>query len=164
MQIDTISALGPLPHLAMDILPMARVISVGSTTKIILITSQLLIVTGAMAVEFAVKRRHEIAQFAALLVMYSCPFALGLMNFEFGNAAFEAMLLDPSFPAVMAPYAAASLSWLLVQRVAQLGAAYSFTVRGFLFERLFSSPCGKVLTLRFVGAFHLIAVLLVMHA
>ena len=156
MQIHIISALGPLPHLGMDILipPMARLISVQSATKIFVLTS-LLIVTGAMAV-VAVKRRREITGFAALLVVYSTPFALVLLNFECGHAAsFEAMLLAPSLLAVLPLYAAAALSWLPVQRVAQLGAAYTFTARGFLFESLFSSPfCGKASTPRtFVGAF-----------
>jgi hypothetical protein len=74
------------PDLAMDIIvpPMARLISVLTATKIFLITSQLLVVTGAMAIEFVVKHRHEFAGFVALLMLYSAPFTLGLLNFEFG--------------------------------------------------------------------------------
>jgi hypothetical protein len=74
------------PDLAMDILvpPMAHLMSVLSATKIFLIISQLLVVTGAMAVEFVVKRRHEFAGFVALLVLYSTPFTFGFLNFEFG--------------------------------------------------------------------------------
>jgi hypothetical protein len=49
-----------------------------------LIVSQLLIVAGAVAIELAVKKRAEISGFAALIVLYSTPFAFGLVNFEFG--------------------------------------------------------------------------------
>jgi hypothetical protein len=74
------------PDLAMDILvpPLARFIGVPWATKTFLIISQLLVVTGAMALEFVVKRRHEFAGFVALFTLYSAPFTFGLLNFEFG--------------------------------------------------------------------------------
>jgi drug/metabolite transporter (DMT)-like permease len=81
-------------------------------------------------------------------------------------ASFKAMLLDASFLAALALYAAATLSWILVLRVAPLGAAYSSNALGFLFLPLVSWLLfGKALSLRyFVGAFVIIAGLLVMHA
>src|SRR5262249_40147991 len=74
------------PYQAMDLaVPlMARLTDVEVAGKVFVIVSQLLIVTGAMAVEWAVKRRHELAGFAAVSVLYCAPFAWGLTNFEFG--------------------------------------------------------------------------------
>jgi hypothetical protein len=73
------------PNLAMDmIVPwLARVMSVEAATKLFLLLSQLLIVSGAVAFEWTVKKRHQFSGFAALLVLYSLPFAMGFLNFEF---------------------------------------------------------------------------------
>ena len=75
------------PNLAMDLIvpQLARLISVESATRLFFLCAQLLVVTGAIALEVAVKRRHEIAGFAALLVLHCMPFSLGLVNFEFAT-------------------------------------------------------------------------------
>lgn len=75
------------PNLAMDLIvpQLARFISVESATRLFFFCAQVLVITGAIAVEVAVKRRHEIGGFAALLVLHSMPFSLGLVNFEFGT-------------------------------------------------------------------------------
>ena len=53
-------------------------------TKLFLIVSQLLVVTGAIALEWSVKGRHQFAGLAALLTLNAIPFAWGLLNFQFG--------------------------------------------------------------------------------
>jgi hypothetical protein len=76
------------PYQAMDLaVPLlARLVGVEIAAKLFLIVSQLLIVTGAIAIEWAIKRRHELAGFAAVSVLYCTPFAWGLTNFQFGLA------------------------------------------------------------------------------
>lgn len=78
---------GLYPAVAMDLIvpQLARFIDVEPAGKFFFISAQLLIVTGAIALEFSVKRRHQISGFAALLTLYSLPFSLGLVNFEFGT-------------------------------------------------------------------------------
>ncbi|MGF6313307.1 hypothetical protein ABIB82_007459 [Bradyrhizobium sp. i1.8.4] len=73
-------------NLAMDLLvpPLARIVGVEPASKIFLIACQLLIVSGAIALELAVKRRHEISGLAAVMLLYSFPFAWGFLNFQFG--------------------------------------------------------------------------------
>ncbi|MGY4602872.1 hypothetical protein ACVW16_001284 [Bradyrhizobium sp. USDA 4474] len=73
-------------NLAMDLLvpPLARIIGVEPASKVFLIACQLLIVSGAIALELAVKRRHEISGLAAVMLLYSFPFAWGFINFQFG--------------------------------------------------------------------------------
>ncbi|MGY8684326.1 hypothetical protein Q2941_42220 [Bradyrhizobium sp. UFLA05-153] len=73
-------------NLAMDLLvpPLARIIGVEAASKVFLIACQLLIVSGAIALELAVKGRHEISGLAAVMLLYSFPFAWGFLNFEFG--------------------------------------------------------------------------------
>ena len=75
------------PDLAMDLIvpQLARFMDVETAGKLFFIASQCLIVTGAIALEVSVKRRHEISGFAALLALYSLPFSLGLVSFEFGT-------------------------------------------------------------------------------
>lgn len=75
----------PYPNLAMDLLvpPVAQVIGVEAATKAFLLLSQVLLVTGAVAIEWAVKRRVEAAGFVALLYLYAWPFAFGFANFAF---------------------------------------------------------------------------------
>ena len=74
------------PNLAMDIVvtALSRLFDVATATKAFLILSQLLIVTGAIALEIEVKGRHQFAGFAAAAMLYSLPFAWGFLNFEFG--------------------------------------------------------------------------------
>jgi hypothetical protein len=74
------------PNLAMDLIvpPLGRIFGIELAGKVFLIASQLLIVSGAIVLELAVKRRHEIAGLAAVLVLYSLPFAWGFLNFQFG--------------------------------------------------------------------------------
>jgi hypothetical protein len=76
------------PNQAMDLVvpQMARVMNVEAATKLFLIASQLLMVSGAVAVEWAIKRRHQLAGFAAVSVLYCTPFTWGLTNFQFGLA------------------------------------------------------------------------------
>jgi hypothetical protein len=73
-------------NLAMDLLvpPLARILGVEVASKVFLIACQLLIVSGAIALELAVKRRHEISGLAAVMLLYSFPFAWGFLNFQFG--------------------------------------------------------------------------------
>ena len=75
------------PDLAMDLIVpiLGRVMDVEFAGWIFFLTTQLLIVTGAMALEVSVKGRHEIAAIAGVLTLYSLPFSLGLVNFEFGT-------------------------------------------------------------------------------
>lgn len=74
------------PNLAMDLVvpALAQVVPVAIAGKLFLALSQLLMVGGAAAIEWAVKRQHGLSGLGALLVLYSLPFAWGLMNFMFG--------------------------------------------------------------------------------
>jgi hypothetical protein len=74
------------PNLAMDLLvpQIARLTSVENATRLFLLLSQLLIVGGALALEWVVKRRVHLAGFAALMFLYCLPFSWGFVNFEFG--------------------------------------------------------------------------------
>ena len=74
------------PNLAMDLIvpPLARILGVEVASKVFLIATQLLMVSGAIALELAVKKRHEISGLAAVMLLYSFPFAWGFLNFQFG--------------------------------------------------------------------------------
>ena len=74
------------PNLAMDLIvpQLAKLLSVQSAAWLFFFVAQLLVISGAIALEFATKGRHEMAAFAALLCLHSMPFSLGLVNFEFG--------------------------------------------------------------------------------
>jgi hypothetical protein len=74
------------PNLAMDLLVprVARLISVENATRLFLLVSQLLIISGALALERVVKKRVHFAGFAALMFLYCLPFTWGFVNFEFG--------------------------------------------------------------------------------
>lgn len=74
------------PNLAMDLLipQMARLFGVEMASRLFLLLSQLLIVTGAAAIERVVKGRIHIAGFVAVMLLYCLPFAWGFLNFEFG--------------------------------------------------------------------------------
>ncbi len=73
--------------IAMDIIvpQLGRFMDVETAGRLFFLASQLLVVTGAIAIELSVKRRHEIAGFAALLTLHSMPFSFGFVNFEFGT-------------------------------------------------------------------------------
>src|SRR5438477_5167904 len=74
------------PNLAMDLLVprMAALIGVENATRMFLLLSQFLVVSGAILLERVVKGRIHLAGFAALIVLYCLPFAWGFINFEFG--------------------------------------------------------------------------------
>lgn len=74
------------PNLGMDLLvpQMARLMSVENATRLFLLVSQLLIVGGALLLEWARKGRVHLAGFAALAFLYCLPFSWGFVNFEFG--------------------------------------------------------------------------------
>ncbi|HET9715892.1 MAG TPA: hypothetical protein VFP60_06875 [Pseudolabrys sp.] len=74
------------PNLAMDLLvpQIAKAMSVEHAMRLFLLVSQLLIITGAMALERSVKGQTSLGGFAALAFLYSLPFAWGFVNFEFG--------------------------------------------------------------------------------
>ncbi|WP_035969419.1 hypothetical protein [Bradyrhizobium sp. WSM1417] len=74
------------PNLGMDLLvpQMARLIGVENATRLFLLLSQLLIVGGALLLEWARKGRVHLAGFAALAFLYCLPFSWGFVNFEFG--------------------------------------------------------------------------------
>ena len=94
------------PNLGMDLLvpQMARLMSVESATRLFLLLSQLLIVGGALLLEWVRKGRVELAGFAALAVLYCLPFSWGFVNFEFGlglalwGIAVYLMLADGPWP------------------------------------------------------------------
>ena len=75
------------PNLAMDLIvpQLARFMSVESAGRSFVLLSQLLVVSGAIALEFAVKGRHELAGWTAPLCVYSMPLSFGFVNFEFGT-------------------------------------------------------------------------------
>jgi hypothetical protein len=74
------------PNLAMDLLipQLAHLVGVENATRFFLLISQVLLITGAMAIERVVKGRLQISGFAALMFLYCLPFAWGFLNFEFG--------------------------------------------------------------------------------
>jgi hypothetical protein len=75
-----------IPNLAMDLMVprVGRLIGVETANRFFLLASQILVVTGAIAIERAVKGRVQIAGFIAVIFLYSTPFAFGFENFEFG--------------------------------------------------------------------------------
>jgi hypothetical protein len=75
-----------VPNLAMDLVVprLGRYIGVETANRIFYLLCEILIVTGAMALERAVKGRYQAAGFVALIFLYSTPFAFGFENFEFG--------------------------------------------------------------------------------
>src|ERR1041384_4113239 len=68
------------PDLAMDLIvpQLARFMDVETAGRIFFLTAQVLVVTGAITLEWAIKRRHQLSGFAALLALSSLPFSLGL--------------------------------------------------------------------------------------
>ncbi|HMF24782.1 MAG TPA: hypothetical protein VKG24_22035 [Pseudolabrys sp.] len=74
------------PNLSMDLLvpQLARAFNVDTASRIFLLLSQGLVISGALALERIVKGRFEIAGFVAVMFLYSLPFSWGFLNFEFG--------------------------------------------------------------------------------
>ena len=74
------------PNLAMDLaIPqIGRAIGIENATRLFLLVSELLVVSGALAIEWAVKRRIQLSAAAALMFLYALPFTWGFLNFEFG--------------------------------------------------------------------------------
>jgi hypothetical protein len=64
--------------------PIARLTGVNIAMKLFLFASQVLIVSGAMAVEATIKGRTQFAGVVAILMLYAVPIAWGLVNFTFG--------------------------------------------------------------------------------
>jgi hypothetical protein len=77
---------GIYPNLAMDILVplLARVMGVELATKLFYMSALVLIATGAMAIEYRVKRAVRASLLAFLVLLYCHPFTVGLLNFQFG--------------------------------------------------------------------------------
>jgi hypothetical protein len=75
------------PNLAMDLIipQMARLVSVENAARLFLLSSQLLIIGGAVALERVAKGRVHLAGFAAIMFLYCLPFTWGFVNFEFGS-------------------------------------------------------------------------------
>lgn len=74
------------PNLGMDLLvpPLARLVGTVPATRLFYLASQILIVSGAMALSFAVRRQCLAAGLVACALLYCVPFAWGFVNFEFG--------------------------------------------------------------------------------
>jgi hypothetical protein len=123
-----------IPNLAMDLLVprLGRLIGVETATRLFYLASQILIVTGAMAIERAVKGRVHIAGFVALMFLYSLPFAWGFVNFEFGfgcalwGIACALVLLERPWPIRLALHTAIIVS-LFAAHMFALG-LYGFTI------------------------------------
>ena len=73
------------PNLAMDLIVpfLARWMPVDVAARLFLAAAQILIVSGAVALERSVKGQHSFAGLCALSVLFSLPFAWGLTNFTF---------------------------------------------------------------------------------
>ncbi|MBB4198801.1 hypothetical protein CCR94_08995 [Rhodoblastus sphagnicola] len=74
------------PNLAMDLIvpPLSRWLDVETAARLFVFATQALTISGAVAVEIAVKKRFDYAGFIALLFAYAFPFAWGFVNFSFG--------------------------------------------------------------------------------
>lgn len=94
------------PDLAMDLLipQFARLFDVETATRVFLLLSQSLVISGALALEWVVKKRTELAGFFALVFLYCLPFAWGFVNFEFSigvslwGIAFMLLILERPWP------------------------------------------------------------------
>jgi hypothetical protein len=74
------------PNLAMDLIVplLGRVMPVDIAARLFVAITWLLVVSGAVALERAVRGRHVAAGLCAVPVLFSVPFAWGLINFCFG--------------------------------------------------------------------------------
>src|SRR5260370_4907144 len=77
------------PNLAVDIIVpvMARFVSVESATRLFLLASQTLVVSGAIALEIEVPGRHQLSGFPPLIALYTLPFLSALPHFHFARGA-----------------------------------------------------------------------------
>ena len=93
------------PNLAMDLVipQIARVTGVENATRLFLLLSELLLVSGTLAIEWAVKGRIQLSAAAGLMFLYALPFTWGFLNFEFGlgvalwGIAFGIIVLERSW-------------------------------------------------------------------
>jgi len=81
-----VASWGFYPNLAMDLIvpPLGRFMSIETAARLFLLLAQVLLISGALALEYAVKRRLQLSGFVALLALNAFPFARGFVNFEFG--------------------------------------------------------------------------------
>ena len=123
-----------IPNLAMDLLvpPLGRLIGVETAMRLFYLASQLLVVSGAMAIERALKGRVHIAGFAALMFLYCTPFAFGFVNFEFAlgcalwGIACALVVQERAWPLRLAAHAAIMVC-LFTAHLFALG-IYGFTI------------------------------------
>jgi hypothetical protein len=75
-----------LPNIALDAfaVPLAWLVGAEAAVKTFLVLAQALTISGAVALEAAVKGRARLAPFAAPAFLFNAAFALGFLNFEFG--------------------------------------------------------------------------------
>jgi hypothetical protein len=75
-----------LPNIALDALavPLAWLVGPEVAVKTFLILAQALTLSGAVALEIAVKGKARLAPFAAPAFLFNAAFALGFLNFQFG--------------------------------------------------------------------------------
>ena len=80
------AAWAALPNIALDALatPLARLIGPAAAVTTFYLLAQTLIVTGALALEIAVKGAVRLSPFLAVGFLFNTPFALGFLNFQFG--------------------------------------------------------------------------------
>lgn len=122
------------PDLAMDLLVprLGRLIGVETATRLFYLAGQILIVTGACAIERVVKGRFAIAPFVALMFLYSLPFAWGFVNFEFAlgcalwGIALALVIQDRGWAARLALHSVV-VAWLFAAHLFALG-IYGFTI------------------------------------
>lgn len=123
-----------IPNLAMDLLvpPLGRLIGVETAMRLFYLASQLLIVSGAMAIERAVKGRVHVAGFVALMFLYCMPFAFGFVNFEFAlgcalwGIACALAVQERAWPLRLAVHVVL-MTWLFTAHLFALG-IYGFSV------------------------------------
>lgn len=123
-----------IPNLAMDLIvpQVGRLIGVETATRLFYLASQILIISGAMAIERAIKGRVQVAGFVALMFLYSLPFALGFVNFEFAlgcalwGIAWALAVQERSWRVRLGVHTSV-IVWLFVAHLFALG-VYGFTV------------------------------------
>jgi len=73
------------PNLAMDIIipVLGQILGVEPATRAFLLLSMILIMTGSMAIEYAINKRVSFASLFPLLFTYNAVFLLGFLNFLF---------------------------------------------------------------------------------
>ena len=100
-------AWGLYPDLAMDLVipQIARLTGVETAARIFLLLSQVLILSGAMGIEWVVKGRVQLSGFAAVMFLYCLPFAWGFLNFE--------MALGVALVGIAAMFAIEERPWAL---------------------------------------------------